>query len=225
MSLSKMFDDIYTNQTWSLAGLGSGTGSSLILTEKTRSLLSNFIKDHSIKSMIDVSCGKMNWMPLVLKTTDPGFQYLGLDIVEDVVKQMKFTHQNSLFSKYRVDFEQADITKDPISPGYDLIHCRDTLQHLSFGQVVSALENFSKSEFKWIILGSYHNVHKNVNTDPGGYFSINLLDPPFSMPRPYQILSEETNKLSDEPEKFYLIYDQASYKAIDFNQMKKRCKC
>lgn len=216
----EIFSSIYKNEMWSSEGLGSGSGSSLKLTTTTRLILEDFIKKQGIKSMIDASCGKMNWMPLVLQNFDTNINYLGLDVVEDVIKYVRFKHQNQLFSKIRYEFKQFDITREIVPSGYDLIHCRDTLQHLSYSMIVSALENFSRSEFRFILIGSYNNNHENRNILIGDCFSINLLDPPFSLPLPQEILSEKTKLYSDEPEKFYLVYNQEVYKSIDFVRIK-----
>lgn len=221
-NLVHTFSTIYKDQIWSSAGLGSGTGSSLELTVETRKILSKFIIDHGIRSMIDAPCGKMNWISKVLSEIDGEFEYFGIDIVASVINWVRMVYQNSLFSKITFDFRVLDITKEVIMVKCDLIHCRDTLQHLPMSDIVSALENFSKVDFKWIMIGSYCGIGQNVDIVPGGYFSINLLDAPFLMDGYYRMEGEKTNLVSDEPEKFYLIYESANYKKINFDEMRIR---
>lgn len=221
LNLSETFDHIYKNKLWSEEGLGSGTGSSIKITTKTRQILIDFINENLIRSMIDVSCGRMNWMPLVLSEIKWQFDYLGLDIVEDIIKHNTLKHQNSLFLKVRHTFKQFDITKDAVPLGYDLIHCRDTLQHLPYEMIILALENFARSDFKWIFIGSYNTHHENRNILMGDCFNINLLDPPFSFPKPCEVFSESTKIYRDEPEKFYLVYDQNTYRSINFFKIRK----
>ena len=57
---------------------------------------------------------------------------------------------------------------------------RDALQHLSCELVVASLQNFALSRPRWLLVGSY-NSSTNVNIPAGGYFLINLREPPYSM--------------------------------------------
>ena len=66
----------------------------------------------------------------------PDFQFMGLDVVQRVVDG----HRQRFAPKRNWRFGQADITRDALPPGYDLILCRDALMHLSLPLVVDALQ-------------------------------------------------------------------------------------
>lgn len=83
-----MFALTHAENVWGTGGNGSGHGSTLEATAKTRANLLRVIEDLEIDSMIDVPCGGMTWMPLVLEEAEikrPGFRYLGLDIARKVI--------------------------------------------------------------------------------------------------------------------------------------------
>lgn len=80
-------------KVWGTDGNGSGRGSSLEKTVKTRANLLTIIEELNIQSMIDVPCGAMMWMPLVLEEVaarKPQFRYLGLDIARNLVEANTF---------------------------------------------------------------------------------------------------------------------------------------
>jgi len=43
-------------------------------------------------------------------------------------------------------------TQVPVPSGYDLILCRDALQHLPLLSVVDALENFARSDARYLLV-------------------------------------------------------------------------
>ena len=57
---------------------------------------------------------------------------------------------------------------------------RDALQHLPCMLVVASLQNFALSSPQWLLVGSYDSS-TNQEVPAGGYFMINLREPPYSM--------------------------------------------
>jgi hypothetical protein len=95
------FDKIYAEAYWGSEHL-SGSGSTIEATQLVRGVIERTIKDFHIRSIVDVACGDMVWMPLVLqhlKAQGITVDYLGCDIVSSLVKShtenfphLKFKH-------------------------------------------------------------------------------------------------------------------------------------
>ena len=183
------FEHIYTVQAWGGDGGGSGLGSSVSYTAVTRKVLFEFIESHHISSIIDAPCGAFVWMPVLLehlRAHNHTVEYYGFDVVSSVIERNIARHQNET----TWHFELHDLTKDALPRSKDLILSRDALQHLSFAQVRSVLMAVKEAEPKFFLVGSYPS---GVNTDirTGDYFSINLMQTPFSL-WPHSVFSEQT---------------------------------
>lgn len=86
-----------------------------------------------------------------------------------------------------------DLTAQVLPSGYDLIHTRDTLQHLECTLIAEALHNLAWSGAKYLLVGSYDGGSGNRNITSGDYFDIDLRRPPFAL-EPLAVLSENTPK-------------------------------
>jgi len=209
---NKTFSNIYSTKQWGTGkygGNGSGLGSCIEMTTYTREIIESVVKDYNIKSICDVPCGAMCWMPMIIDKMN--IEYTGLDIVDEIIQENKIKFKNYKFSQF-------DITTGIIG-NYDLIICRDALQHLSYPMIFRALENFSNSSSKYILLGSYASK-ANVPIITGDCFDINLLKEPFSLPEPIKIFHEKTNELGiklgfpNESEKLLLLYEIKTLKGL-----------
>ena len=224
-SEQRTFQYIYDEQMWGSGGNGSGDGSTLSYTTRTRALVEMLVYKYSIKTLVDAPCGGMTWMPqVVLRLFDAmeAFHYVGLDIVPSVIEANRRT-----FSRYpRMSFDVVDFSKIPIrflgresvrEKGPSAIFSRDALQHLPLNTVVDALESFSQSEVEYIIVGSYHTVGENKNVHVGGYFNINLSKKPFHLlPAPLDVVEEET------PDgKHMVVYKREDLEKVDFDAMRR----
>ena len=222
--LQQAFEGVYSGGVWGESGGGSGAGSTLPATQYTQSILRAIINAFGLKSMADVPCGSMHWMPMALRDVRAdvaGFTYLGADIVRPVLEanQDKFKAQRQWMR-----FEVLDFTVDLVPAGYELIFCRDALQHLPYSKIVSALQNFSNSTARYLAVGSY--LHDNTNTDvsAGDAFAINLAKPPFLLTgyqHAYQEHSQETLG-PGYPEKFILLYSIEYLRSVNFEDMHER---
>lgn len=167
----RIFDDRYWGDEESVSGIGSR----LVQTEHIRRELPRILKQYEIKRLFDAPCGDLNWMKAVLAGTD--IDYAGGDIVPEVVERARL---NSPDPAYR--FSVFDITRDRF-PVADLWVCRDVLFHLSFANIWKALENFSRSDVKMMLVTT-HTVKDVANRDiwTGDFRLLDLFKPPFSLP-------------------------------------------
>ncbi|MDR0983104.1 MAG: class I SAM-dependent methyltransferase [Culturomica sp.] len=197
---SVTFANIYKSGYWTGSDKNdesmSGEGSFLKNTTVIRKALPKIWSKFDIKSFLDVPCGDYNWMKVVDKT---GIEYIGGDIVDDVVKA-----NNAQYQCDNVHFETIDITKDKL-PKTDMIFCKDCIQHLSYKSVNRALKNFANSGAKYLLITSYPYTLQNWDIIDGDYRPLNLLVEPFCLPEP--ILRIHKKHLTGvEPDKMMFLY-------------------
>jgi len=107
-----------------------------------------------------------------------GFQYIGADIVDEIVMEC-----NSKYGSDTKNFINLDLTTDP-HPRTDLWFCRDGLIHLSKRDIIGAFSRFVESNTKYCLISQYNNVHDNIDIATGLTRPVNLLLPPFRLPPP-----------------------------------------
>ena len=92
-------------------------------------------------TVIDLGCGDFN---VGMKLVECAKQYIGVDIVEDLIQfnQNKFQNPN-------LEFHCLDIAKDPL-PKADCVILRQVLQHLSNSEIISVLNKLY--DYKYVIL-------------------------------------------------------------------------
>jgi SAM-dependent methyltransferase len=191
MSLQKIFDDVYATQKWGKNGHGSGSGSEPDFTQPLRTLLLRFIKIHNVKTILDCPCGSGKWVNVFLeelKAHDIQIKYHGIDIAEHAVKTSKALLEHHK-DYHEIVIEYGDMTNASMPQGYDLVLCRDALQHLSYINIKAAIKNLAMCDAKWYLIGSYW-PGGNKNIRDGEYFSINLALAPFNL-LPLKVYSEE----------------------------------
>jgi SAM-dependent methyltransferase len=172
--LTDTFNSIYAEGTWGkdVAGKGtSGTGSTLEITREYRVYLEDFMKKHSVKSVVDAGCGDWSFS----STIDWGdASYLGIDIASDVIVAVRNKHE-----KGRIKFQVGDITGE--LPAAELLISKDVLQHLSNELVHKFIRNnLRKGKYKWVILTNDRGS-ENRDVANGGYRAIDLAAPPFEV--------------------------------------------
>ena len=172
--LTNTFNRIYAEGTWGkdVAGKGtSGTGSTLEITREYRAYVEDFMKKHSVKSVVDAGCGDWGFSSAM----DWGdASYLGVDIASDVIAAVRNKHE-----KGKITFQVGDITDD--LPTADLLISKDVLQHLSNTLVQKFIRNnLRKGKYKWVILTNDRG-RDNRDVASGGYRAIDLAAPPFEV--------------------------------------------
>lgn len=160
----------------------------------------------------------MAWMPLLLERVQaarPRFRYLGLDIAASVVAQNK----RAFAAQRRWRFDTFDLSAQPLPRGYDLVHTRDALQHLSCARGVAALRNLAGSGARYLLIGSYNST-QNVAIQDGAHFDINLRLHPYSLGPPLAAFHEAS---APGPPKFMLLYSAEQLSRQDYAAMRLRC--
>jgi hypothetical protein len=161
----------------------SGSGSTLFATRILRRKLSIFLNDHKIFSIIDIPCGDFNWM---YKTNLNNINYIGSDIVDDIIKRNQFLYGNQQFKFITIDILNGSI------PQIDCILCRDCFVHLPFKDIILAIKNFKKSLSKWLLATTFINITENIDLDNNGWRPLNLCIEPFNFPKPIDFLNEKS---------------------------------
>jgi len=169
----------------------SGVGSTLRYTENLRKELPHLIEKFSIKSIFDAPCGDMNWMNVFLN--EHPIKYIGGDIVNQVVDS------NQQYTNNLTKVVKLDITTDPF-PSADLWICRDCWFHLPDEKIFLSIDNFLKSDIKFLLTTTHINTGFN-NSDLAtvGFKLIDLFSSPYNFPKPlYKITDYYGKKLPRE---------------------------
>jgi SAM-dependent methyltransferase len=172
--LTGTFNRIYAEGTWGRNDDGkgtSGTGSTLEITREYRAYVEDFIKKHSVKSVVDAGCGDWSFSSAI----DWGnASYLGVDIASDVIAAVRNRHETD-----KIKFQVGDITDE--LPAAELLISKDVLQHLSNELVHKFIRNnLRKDKYKWVILTNDRGS-ENRDIGSGGYRAIDLAAPPFDV--------------------------------------------
>ncbi len=181
--LRKKFTTVYATQAWGAHGRGSGRGSTEENAENTRKALMHVFDKYGMHSLLDAACGALEWTePFIreMRATDSTFTYCGIDVVEEVVEANK--------ARLPIDycsFDAMDLSREIPPSGYDLILCRDALQHLPYENIAGMLDGFSKSGARYLLVTSFKNrildfiQPPNRNIEIGDFFKNKLLRAPF----------------------------------------------
>jgi len=155
----------------------SGVGSTLRYTENLRNQLPILLKEFSIKTIFDAPCGDMNWMNVFLKE-NKNINYIGGDIVESLVVD------NQQYANDRIKIINADISSTPF-PEADLWLCRDCWFHLPDEFIFKSIDNFLKSNIKFILTTTHINTgFQNTNLKTVDFKLIDLFSDPYNFPEP-----------------------------------------
>ena len=194
-TVTEAFSNIYSKQLWGgdKVGGGSGGGSIEACAVTAREVLRQLVFKYSLTSLLDAPCGGVynSWMRHTiskLKSDLSCFQYMGIDAVASVVQRNSEFFAREDF----VHFETADLSSaaTKLPRGFDLILSRDALQHLNYKNIAGAWRSYCTSAARFILVGSYLHPGSNKLISTGETFPINLLLPPFSLPRPLEIFTE-----------------------------------
>ncbi len=128
-----------------------GEGSYIANTVEIRRFLAQVLVHHSIRSMIDIPCGDLNWLSLVDLT---GVEYTGYDIDEGFIRDNR-----EQYPEYR--FELVDARTHTSWPRVDLILCRDFFIHLPEKDNLRILDAFRRSGSTWLMSTSFDYLTEN----------------------------------------------------------------
>jgi glycosyltransferase involved in cell wall biosynthesis len=204
LDLKKKFSEIYDKNIFGGRVSRSGEGSDLVQTALIRFELPRIVKQYGIKTFLDAPCGDWCWM----KETELGVdQYIGVDIVETMIKQNRKEYGNPSRS-----FLCLNIAEDSL-PKADLIFSRDCLVHLTFEDALEIIANFKKSGATYLLTTTFVNRTKNNNLVGKDLFwrPLNMRLAPFYFPEPLLIVNEgcteEAGQYTDKSLGLWLLSD------------------
>lgn len=177
-----LFTAYYKNKQWGCQEVFSGPGSSVEYTKNIRKEIPRLIKQLGVQRILDAPCGDYNWFRLISRKKNT--YYTGADIVEPMIRR----NQN-LFKNENTDFIKLDIIKDTL-PDSDLWLCRDCLLHFSNKDIVKAINNFFRSNIRYLLTSTYTESGKNKDIPTGRFRFLNLNLPPFSFCEPLLFIDD-----------------------------------
>mgnify|MGYP001411785569 FL=1 len=181
-----VFTSIFKSKHWAHGDIPdeyisvSGHGSN-INTEQSSNLISSlveFIKKNKINSILDMPCGDFLWMNKLLKQTEIR-NYLGIDIVEEIIDQ-----NIKLYENENIRFRSCDIVDYETSEEFDLVLMRDFFIHTNNEDIRRILMNIKKMNIKYFAFENY-SIFKNVDVISGKHRKINLKLNPFNLMEPF----------------------------------------
>jgi hypothetical protein len=185
----QVFTSLYEHFGFGSEESRSGPGSTLEETKDLRDKIVNLIKERNIKSIVDIPCGDWNWMKEISNNFE---SYIGGDIVDECVAD-----NNQKFGNEKVKFINFDLLKDEIPEG-DLLIVRDVIGHYPIMEGNIIINNILKSNCKYLLTTTSYNIsngigyssYKNNDVSVGRFYMVNLMDYPFSLPKPIDYIEE-----------------------------------
>lgn len=179
--MKSIFTDIYENNRWKSNESRSGPGSHISRTHNLRNNLLKVIKKYSIKSIIDIPCGDLNWISPIIDLLP---NYIGIDIVDELIIKNKKKFPNKIF------YCDNLLTTNKIN--CDLLIVRDCLFHFSQNDVILAFKNIIKNNTKYILVTEIiDKKHLNKNIKNGTWYPIALQNSPYNFPVPVLSIKED----------------------------------
>ena len=160
MSEKEIFDDIYSKGAWgaSAANISSGSGSGYELSQYYEAIVSDFIDEHDIRTVLDFGCGDFQVGKRIFERSRRKPVLTGIDISKNVIEHNKFKYAHSEFN-FIEDDGRMEV---PVS---ELITMKQVLQHNSNSSIQKILGRV-KNKYDWIIIAEHvpaNPVSKNVN--------------------------------------------------------------
>ena len=196
--ITRKFTDIYVNNQWGATETRSGSGSTLLATVELRRDFQALLQRLKVRTLVDAGCGDVAWLQHISSSLD---LYLGYDAVEEMI-----THNRTMFAAQSNHlFGVADIASD-ILPRGDAILCRNTLTHLPNGLVSQVLQNFKRSESRFLIATTTPGA-ENGDSKLAQWRKLDLNASPFSLPKPKYMLKDGSSKYN----RFLGVWDFADF--------------
>lgn len=182
-NLKQIFNNIFKINYWKSKESISGPGSEKIQTITLRKELPELFLKLKIKTILDAPCGDFNWMNIlnISKYIDI---YYGYDIVDNLIENNKIKYSNK-----KIKFFCNNLINCKL-PKVDLIICRDCLVHLQLVDALKIIQNFKKSQSKYLLLTNYSNITINKDTKDGHWRPLNFILEPFNFPKPIYTINE-----------------------------------
>lgn len=181
-TMEYIFTDIFVRNKWGGIDSVSGSGSDVLQTRVIIKELPKLFREFNVHSILDIPCGDFHWMQHV---DMDGVNYLGADIVDGLIHHNKQKYKNN-----NIAFCKLNLIKDSL-PKADLVFCRDCLVHLSFKDVILALQNICNSEATYLLTTTFPARQSNRNIATGDWRTLNLEVAPFLLSPPLKTVNEE----------------------------------
>lgn len=178
----EVFCHHYEVNEWGNDESVSGPGSTIHYTENIRKKIPQLVNNLGVLVFLDAPCGDYNWFRIIAWETE--ITYIGGDIVKPLVAR-----NHSLYGDDNTKFINLDIVHD-VLPRADLWLCRDCFLHLSNRDILLAIDNFIRSDIRYLLTSTYPNCDRNHDIPTGSYRLINLQLPPFSLGEPSLLLDD-----------------------------------
>jgi SAM-dependent methyltransferase len=185
------FETVYAENLWKNEESVSGSGSTIKCSEPYLKFLDNFIRSYNIKTILDAGCGDFNLMRhFDLKN----ISYLGLDLIKELVDK-----NNTKYSTDIVKFINVKLHNFKYDDQYDLILCKDVLQHWSNQSVITFLSVIKNYKYCLLINDynndEYYNKNFNVPILDSEYTIVDLTADPYNVNGEYIFEWQSCNTL------------------------------
>jgi SAM-dependent methyltransferase len=160
LSSGDAFSAIYAQRVWGTRNdetFYSGPGSRDPFISRYCDIVSSFIIERGVRSVVDLGCGDF---AVGRRIAAPGIRYVGIDVVEALIE-----HNTALYGTDSISFRKCDITTDDDLPGGDLCLVRQVLQHLSNEEILKVLDTCAKYPFLIITEHISSNPQCTPNVD------------------------------------------------------------
>jgi hypothetical protein len=112
-----------------------------------------------------------------------GFKYVGADIVPDLVIENRRKYPD-------IEFMELDVLREPL-PNVEAWLARDLMIHFPDEAIRHALNQFRRSNIRYLLATTYPNARQNTDIKYGQVRHLNLCAPPFGLPQPFTVLHED----------------------------------
>jgi len=161
------FKTVYSENLWKNQESISGDGSTLNCSLEYLKFIEKFIVDNRIKKILDIGCGDFNLMRHLNLSY---IEYVGIDMIKDLIDI-----NNKKYGNHNINFFNVKIHEFDYADKYDLILCKDVLQHWSNQSVI----NFHRSlkNYNYCILVNDYINHDYTNKN----YNVNILDSEYTV--------------------------------------------
>ncbi len=191
----QIFNNIYDNNVWidRKGNSLSGPGSNLEYNIKTYiPFLKKFIKDNSIKTVVDLGCGDLFCGKHIYD--DLNITYHGYDIYQSLIQTNSEKYKDSKYNFHYLNFYED---RDKIVSA-DLCIIKDVLQHWSLNEIYTFMDFLvNKKIFKFIIVcNCSYQKEDNTNIIAGSFRPLSSKFLPLKKYSPKILFTYHTKEVS-----------------------------
>ena len=181
----KYFETVYAENLWKNEESVSGEGSTLKCSDMYLLFLKQFVTNNDIKNILDLGCGDFN---LMKHFNYEDIKYVGVDLVNELIEK-----NNINYGKHNIKFLNRMIHNYEFEEKYDLIICKDVLQHWSIENVITFLKLIKNYKYCLLINDFKNDKYKapigfkifNADIIDGWYTPIDLSIEPYNLKGEY----------------------------------------